>query len=216
MSDITIRRATDEDIPFLAKIILLSETSGSELYSYRTMFSDHDDNALLSGFERAFNNSVPGHPFSVSTYLVAEVDNKKVCAVSGYIESPDENSNDLITGALMDGFGTEAVLKAYQQNALQKETYIPRTPGTLQLSSGATLPGYRGLGVFSKVFYEHLAIAHAQGCTTAEFQAWLGNKAIDMYYRMGCELITEKKVILPDSRTAGKILMHIQTKNRPQ
>lgn len=144
---IIIRKAVQEDIPFLVEIILLAETSGKELTTYKNMFllPDHE---LKKNFEVVLDNEEMGHGLTYRSFLVAEFEGEKAAAACGYIEGEFGSSNHLMTGALINGFGTDLVVAAYQRNSKYKEVKFDKTLGTLQFDSGATLLDFRGNGLF--------------------------------------------------------------------
>ena len=207
MEEITVRQATKKDIPFLAKIILMAETSGHELVSYKKMFPI-SDSELLSGFEATLDNEQFGHGLTYETFLIAELDGKPGAAACGYIEGEHGSSNHLMTGALMTGFPTELIIAGYKKNAEFKEIQINKTPGTLQIDSVATLPEFRGKGLFKLIFEEHCKAAEAEGCNQVEIQVWSGNQgAISTYKKLGCEIASEKYVDINNQNLGGKVLM---------
>lgn len=205
--DTTIRKATKNDIPFLAEIILLAETSGKELISYKKMFSLTEDN-LLKGFEIALDNEQPGHGLTYTTFLIAEFKNKKAAAACGYIEGEHGSSNHLMTGALINGFGMELVMDAYKKNTPFKNIQFNKTPGTLQIDSVATLSDFRGKGLFKFIFEEFSKNSGLESCNGIEIQVWAGNDgAISAYKKLGCEIIGEKFLNEENKSLGGKVIM---------
>lgn len=202
-----IRRATKEDIPFLAKIILLAETSGHELISYRDMFLLPDEE-LLKGFEIALDNEQDGHGLTYLSFLIAEVEGKQAAAASAYIEGEHGSSSHLMTGALMNGFGMEQVLGAFKKNSKYKDVQINKSNGAIQLDSVATLESFRGQGLLKLIFEEHIKLALQKGVETLEIQVWAGNApAIAAYRKMGCEITLEKWINPDDKNAGGRIVM---------
>ena len=202
-----LRKASKNDIPFLAKILLLAETSGKELISYRKMFPLSEEE-LLKGFEIALDNDEPGHGLTYLTFLIAEVDGMPAAAACGYIEGEFGSSNHLMTGALMTGFNTERVIEAYKKNSIFKEVQIAKSYGALQIDSVATLAEYRGKGLFKMIFDEHCRIAILNGCKLLEIQVWAGNDAaVKTYQKLGCVIINEKYLNFTDEDNAGGRLL---------
>lgn len=208
MDEIIIRKATQADIPFLAQIILLAETSGKEIISYRNMFSSLKDEELIQGFETALDNDQLGHGLTYHTFLIAEVGGIKAAAACAYIEGEHGSSNHLMTGALLNGFGAELVIGAYEKNAKFKDIQIAKTNGTLQLDSVATLPNYRGKGLLKLIFEEHCKVAKQNGCNQLEIQVWAGNDgALAAYKKLGCELINEKYFNAEEKNRGGRVVV---------
>jgi ribosomal protein S18 acetylase RimI-like enzyme len=201
-----LRRATKSDISFLAKIILLAETSGKELISYREMFNI-PDKELLKGFEIALDNEQLGHGLTYLTFLVVEIDGVLASASCGYIEGEHGSSNHLMTGALISGFSTEAVIGAFKKNSKFKDVQINKSYEALQIDSVATLADHRGKGLFKLIFDEHCRLAKQQGCKQLEIQVWAGNEgAIAAYKKLGCE-ITNEKYMTDNKNDGGRLVM---------
>lgn len=206
-TDCLLRKATKKDIPFLARIILLAETSGHELISYQSMFP-LERNELLKGFEIALNNEQEGHGLSYLPFLIVEFQGQPASAACGYIEGEHGSSNHLMTGALMTAFGTEAVLNAYQENSKYKDVQLNKSLGALQIDSVATLPEFRGKGFLKLIFDEHCNIAKQKGCTQLEIQVWSGNiGAIAAYQKLGCTKNVEKYYNSQNKQLGGKVIM---------
>jgi len=207
MNEIVIRKATREDIPFLAKMILLAETSGKELISYRDMF-DLPEEELIKGFEIALDNDQLGHGLTYLTFLIAEYEGNKAATACGYVEGEFGSSNHLMTGALITGFGTELVVNAYQINSKFKKVQIAKTLGTLQIDSVATLSEFRGKGLYKLLFEEHCKGAKSTGCGELEIQVWAGNDiAVSTNIKLGCEIIKEKYLNNEEKNLGGRLVM---------
>jgi ribosomal protein S18 acetylase RimI-like enzyme len=214
VSEIIIRNATKDDIPFLAEIILLAETSGKELISYKEMFP-FTKQELLKKFEKALDNEQLGHGLTYKTFVIAELKGKKGAAACGYIEGEFGSSNHLMTGALINAFGMSTVLEGYEKNAKFKDVQINKTAGTLQIDSVATLPEFRGKGLFKQVFDKHCKMANAKNCNQLEIQVWAGNEAaLSTYRKLGCELSAEKFMNNDPASAQGRVLMSKRIINR--
>lgn len=185
----------------------MAETSGTELISYRKMFPCSEEE-LKKGFEIALDNDQPGHGLTYLTFLIAEVDGRPAAAACGYIEGEHGSSNHLMTGALMTAFGTESVMQGYKGNMKFREVQIPKSNGALQIDSVATLPEYRGKGLFKMIFEEHCRTAVLEGCNLLEIQVWAGNHgAIRTYEKLGCTITNEKYLNFADKDAGGRLVM---------
>jgi len=205
--EIIIRKAKKEDIPFLAKMVLLAETSGSELISYKQMFPV-PEKELIRIFEIILDNDQPGHGLTYLSFVIADLDGKQAAAACGYIEGEFGSSNHLMTGALMTGFETELVIEAYKRNSTYKEVQIAKTYGTLQIDSVATLPEFRGKGLFKMIFEEHCRIGRSHDCNQLEIQVWAGNNAaIHTYQKLGCAITNEKYLNFEEKSGGGRLVM---------
>ncbi|MGZ4034200.1 MAG: GNAT family N-acetyltransferase [Bacteroidia bacterium] len=162
----------------------------------------------MKGFEIAIDNEQSGHGLTYKTFIVAEYNGQKAAAACGYIEGEFGSSNHLMTGALMTGFGIERVMEGYEKNRKYKDVQINKTLNTLQIDSVATLPEFRGKGLFKMIFDEHCRIARSKKCEKLEIQVWAGNEgAISTYTKLGCEISNEKYMDTNDKNKRGRVVM---------
>lgn len=202
---VNIRKATREDRDFLADIILKAEETGCELVSYSKMF-EQSNKLLQPKITKAINNDIEGHPFTYTTFFIAELDGKPAAAISAYVEGTNGDSNHLITGALMSAFSREELKKGFSLIGENKEIQIQKNKDVLQLDSIATLPAARGKGVFSALLDFILKYYKNEGVKKAEIQVWKKNlPAIGAYQKHGFSIIKEN--ISNKDKDNGKILM---------
>ncbi|MBI4646489.1 MAG: GNAT family N-acetyltransferase [Bacteroidia bacterium] len=200
-----IRKANKEDINFLAEIILLSEATGYELVTYQKMFALEKEE-LHTRFTRVLNNDFDGHPLGYKTYFIAESNGISAAAASGYKETEYGDSDHLMTGALMTVFNNKELSTAFRYLSAFRNLEINKTSGAYQIYSIATLPEYRGLGLFKQIYHKLEEEAGAKNCKTIELQVWKGNdNAINLYHKLGFEIVCEK--VMEQDINKGKLLM---------
>lgn len=202
---INIRKATKEDIPFLAGIILLAESTGNEITSYTKMFGMTDEE-LQPMIEKSITNDMKGHPLTYHTYLVATVDGAPAAAISVYTEGEFGDSNHLMTGALMNGFDRKKIGPAFA--FLKEHAYlnIPKTRNTLQIDCVATLPEFRGQGLLKQLVNEAERMAADAGIRELQIQVWKKNEgAVSAYGKLG--YVTTAEQLSQEDKTNGKIVM---------
>ena len=202
---ITIRKANANDCNFIAKIILLAESTGFEITSYTKMFSKTNDE-LLPYFEKIINNETDGHPLTYKSYLIACIDNVPVSAISVYKEGEFGDSNHLMTGALMTGFDRKSVALAFGFLKNHSDISIQKKINTLQIDCVATLPEYRGKGILKQLLAETEKIAHNSQLNEIQIQVWKKNDgAVKVYEKSGYKISTE---MLSNADSGnGKVLM---------
>ncbi|HSH66091.1 MAG TPA: GNAT family N-acetyltransferase [Bacteroidia bacterium] len=207
-TDTIIRRATESDIPFLARMVLLAETSGHELISYKKMFSLPDSD-LVKKFEIVLRNEQEGHGLTYRSFIVAEQDGMLAAVASSYIEGEYGSSSHLMTGALMNGFELEQIMRGYKKNAEYKDVQIVKSAGTVQLDSVAILEEFRGKGLLKLIFDAHTENVRKKNVTELEIQVWAGNiAAIKAYEKLGYKIKIEKW--RKNKNEGGRILMSKQ------
>ena len=196
-----IRKARIEDIPFLSKIIALSEFTGHEMYSYCSLFEKTSEE-LVDILTVVLNNEFEGHGLTYKNFYVAEIDNKLAGAMSFYLEGSNGDSNHLMTGALMQVINRKELITSFGKLKDFREIDIPKAQGSYQLDSVAVLEEYRGKGVFGALI-KHLEQEVNQDNRKMEVQVWKNNlKAIQAYEKYGFKV--EKTL---DLRGNGRVLM---------
>lgn len=188
---ITIRKAEVSDCNFIAKIILLAESTGFEITSYTKMFGKTNDE-LLPYFEKMINNETNGHPLTYKSYVIACVDNVPASAISVYKEGEYGDSNHLMTGALMTGFDRKSVAAAFGFLKIHSDISIQKKINTLQIDCVATLPEYRGKGILKRLLSETEKMAHNAQLNEIQIQVWKKNEgAVKVYEKSGYKIVTE-------------------------
>lgn len=196
-----IRKAQRSDIGFLANLILLSESTGHELYSYSYLF-EKEDSELRTILERVLDNDFEGHGLTYKNFYVAEIDGDLVGGLSFYEEGVNGDSNHLMTGALMQVINRNELINSFAKLKDFRDIDIPKKQGTYQLDSVAVLSRFQGKGVFGAIMaYLENAIELKGKCI--EVQVWKTNEnAIKAYEKYGFQI---EKVL--DKGNNGRILM---------
>lgn len=202
---IDIRKATEKDCNFLAKIILRAESTGFEMTSYSWAF-EKSNSELEPLIAKVINNPSKGHPLCFDSYFIATVDEVPAAAISVYIEGDHGDSNHLMTGALMSVFSREELQKAFRKYALHKDIEIRKSVGTLQIDCVATLAEFTGNKLFSKLLIFAEKLFKNQGVKASEIHVWRNNKrAVDLYKYNNYDIFEQKLSAVDPSN--GKVLM---------
>jgi ribosomal protein S18 acetylase RimI-like enzyme len=136
------------------------------------------------------------HLFHHSTFVIAEIDQRPVAALSGY--DPAALGYHALQGALPEVFGkmglTEQMVEP-DDNAKKVLACIPEpVPGAWMINNVATLPEFRGRGLTSQLLKEIMRKGRRQGHTYAQINVYIGNSAaIRVYERLGFREIDRKK-----------------------
>lgn len=206
MEQIEVRRATEKDCDFLANIVVLAESTGCEIVSYEKMFSSISPAQLKRNLAVALRHSSEGHPLSYLSYFIACVNSIPAAAAAGYIEGENGDSNLLITGVLLTAFLKQDVIRAFSFLKNHADVHIPKTKNTVQIDCVATLPIYRGRGLFSRIHNAIIQYAKEKGITESEIQVWKKNtQAIRTYTKLGYVVSLEK--ISHSDPNNGKVLL---------
>ena len=89
-NEITIRRAAIKDMDFLVDTIVAAEKSGTDNFGLAKLF-ELSEGEMRTYIKAMLEEEIDGCEFSVSSFLVAEVDEKVVAAFAGWIEGQNED-----------------------------------------------------------------------------------------------------------------------------
>jgi ribosomal protein S18 acetylase RimI-like enzyme len=196
-----IRKAKKSDISFLAKIILESESTGFEMYSYSSLFKKSYEE-LKAIFEKVLDNDFEGHGLTYKNFYVVEIKGQLAGGMSFYAEGSHGDSNHLMTGALMQVIDRKELVKSFAKLKDYRDIDIPKTPGTFQLDSVAIMKEYQGQGVFGELF-SFIDEQINSKSKKMEVQVWKNNtNAIKAYKKYGFRV---EKVLEIEGN--GRILM---------
>lgn len=144
MDNLVYRKATIDDIPFLVDTIIEAEKSGTEVLTYSTFFglSETETRHYLA---RMLEEEIDGCELSVSSFLLAEIDNTIAAAVAAWIEGIDGIPSTVLKGNLLNyTLPKESLAKAISLNSLVRETHIEYIPNTIQIGLVYVATNFRG------------------------------------------------------------------------
>jgi hypothetical protein len=201
---LTIRRATREDTPTIAKTISFAEHTGRELYTYESMFNLSFDE-FITRFSELLKTDEPGHGLTWKSFWIGEINGEPAGCLALYLEGENGSSSLVMTGLLMQHFTRKEVTEAYQLLGKYKSIQLPKTPGMYQFDSGAVFGDHKGKGVFQAIFnhaYNELMLEHT---APVEAQVWIANDtAIRTHTKLG--FVEQYKKFYEDT-DMGRMLM---------
>jgi len=142
LDKIIFRKANIKDIPFLIDTIIEAEKSGTDILTYSTIFglSEEDSRKYLASI---LEEEVDGCELSITSYMVAEIDNQIAAAISSWIEGIDGIPSTLLKGNLLNfTLPKECLERASSIAPIIADIHIEYIPNTIQI----------GLVYVSKVF----------------------------------------------------------------
>jgi len=198
MNQLKIRRATFSDIPFLGKVVIEAEQSNTDKLSYATLFNIPNSEAYKL-IVQMFEEDVNGCEFSVSSYLVAECNDKPVASFGGWIENfEDQLDSSLLKSNLISfTFSRVSIQFLRTKQDLIKGILAKREPNTLQLEYLFVSENFRGLKVADSLIQNHITIAKNLNPSLAKVQVQVfanNHSAINVYNRNGFETVKSYKV----------------------
>lgn len=200
-SGLLFRKATQADIPFLVDTIVAAEKSGSEIFSYSTIFEmpEQEIRELLAAI---LAEDAPGQELCVSDYLIAQVNGQDAGALAGWIEGESGQPSGLIKGTLLKYFFPRKNLdKAASKKNILDEVHFERESGVLAMESGFTLPDFRGKKVLASLMLEfcHRFKMSRPELKKAQMYMVKSNElAFNIYRKIGFEIVEEKISNHPD------------------
>lgn len=179
-----IRPATMKDIPFLVEAIVSAEKSNTPRMGLATLFgqTEEETRSLIAAM---LEEEVDGCEFSVSSYLIAEVEGKPAAAVAGWIEGAEDDMPSGLLKANLIGytFPAERVAALREKGPIISGIQIDREKDAMQIEYVHTDPAHRGRGLAAALIQAHLVKA---GPRKAQVQAFADNRvAIGLYERLG-------------------------------
>jgi len=193
---IKIRKATSEDAPFLAQMILQSSRAEKKICIYDLIFETNDDKKILENLEKLTSTRAK-NSCHFSNFLVAEVDGKKVGSLCAY--EPRIATKETFYDSLKE-LGIEKISDSEYIKVLNVCDFKLNTR-TLIFDFMEELEGFIDVGVLKELMRKSLLTARLKGYTIAQTVVEIGSLEALLYYKkLGfkeveskeCELYREK------------------------
>jgi hypothetical protein len=159
MTEFDLRNATIDDVPFLVDTIVEAEKSGTDKFSYSTVFGLSEESARKYISDMLLEE-VDGCELSISSFLVAEKNGKIAAALSAWIEGLNGIPSSILKGNLLNYImPKECFVKATLINPIIREMHIEYTSNSIQLGAGYVSKEFRGnnlIGVLNNEIVERL------------------------------------------------------------
>jgi len=210
MDDIKFRKATIEDIPFLVETIIEAEKAGTDILPYNTIFGLTEDEAKKY-IAKMLEEEIDGCELSLSSFLLAEIDNNIIGASSAWIEGSEGISSQMIKGNLLKyTLPPRAIQQALTLNEIIHDLYFDHKKNTIQFGVGYVAKEYRGRNLFGQLKNKQIEMLKENGknITEAYVDIFGVNKsAIRANEKLGFKLVDVKETkrieilnILPSSK----------------
>src|SRR3989339_169360 len=150
-TNISIRKATEKDIPFLIETIIAAEKSGTETFAYCSIFSlgKEEFTELLKNI---LEEDIQGQELCVSDFLIAEEKGISVGACCGWIEGENGTSSSLKANILHYFLGEEkiaeaqGIMKIADALHIEREADLKKAQIQLMKTNETALKAYDKLG----------------------------------------------------------------------
>jgi len=191
MSEYLVRPAVLSDAEFIARAVIEAEKSGSEVLSYSKVFNLSEEE-IYSMFIKLLEEELDGCEFSVSSYLIAEKDQKPAATIGAWVENKNEPSSFVKSNLLGYYLPESSKTYAAREAKITSELIIDHPSGVLSLVVAYTSPEHRGKGLFSLLADAHLK--RNPGVKEISLQVMANNlPAISSYKKYGFSVSLVKK-----------------------
>ncbi|MBC8237351.1 MAG: acyl-CoA acyltransferase [Helicobacteraceae bacterium] len=204
---INIRKATENDSPFLAKMMLQSSRAGKKDGIFDLIFNTNDDSKILPKLEALTKTTAKAH-CNFNNFLIAELDGKSVGTLCSY--EPRIATKEAFIDALQEvGCGENCVealdVMSCCDFALNKRT--------LMFDFMEELEGFIDVGVLKTLMTKSLLTARLKGYRIGQALVEIGSlETILFYKKLGFKQVQEKECELYKEKfgRAGQVLLEIE------
>ncbi|HEY5122179.1 MAG TPA: GNAT family N-acetyltransferase [Ignavibacteria bacterium] len=197
MNEYLIRKATKNDLPFLADAVIAAEKGISDKLNYSTLFnlSEKEVKDLIIAM---FEEEVDGCEFSVSSYLVTEYNGEPVATFGAWIEcfKGCMPSKILKSNLINYTFGKESIEFLKTKSHIVKDIMTERDPLTLQFEYLFVSESHRGKKLAHDLIekLEENAISIYPALKKGQFQLFKNNvRIISLFGKHGYKVVKSYK-----------------------
>jgi len=192
---IKIRKATQDDAPFLAQMILQSSRAEKKVSIFDLVFDAKSDKEVLDKIKQLTSTSIKNY-CHFSNFLIAEIDARNVGTLCSY--EPRIATKESFIDSLIE-IGSDSKLDEYQELLLQCD--FKQNNRTLIFDFMEEVDGFIDVGILKSLMTKSLLTARLKGYTIAQSIVEIGSlEAMLFYKKLGfvekkqkeCELYREK------------------------
>ena len=201
---IKIRKATCNDAPFLAQMILQSSRAGKKIGIYDVMFNTNNDEDILKNLEK-LTNTTAKNSCHFSNFLIAEMDGQSVGSLCSY--EPRISTRDTLIESLKE-IGVDSHAAEYIE--ILDSCDFELNTRTLVFDFMEELEGFSDVGVLKDLMQKSLLTARLKGYRIAQTIVEIGSLESLMYYKkLGFKEVQEKECELYKEKfgRAGLVLL---------
>lgn len=196
MKGLIIRDANINDIPFIVETIVEAEKSGTNIFSYNTIFGLSEEEAKKN-IENMLLEEVDDCELSISSFKIAVLNNIIAGATAAWIEGFQGLSSTMLKGNLLNyTLPIECIEKAKLFSPILKGVHIENTNNSIQLGLVYVKKKYRGMGLVSLLIDNHIGFLKQKRkeITEVYVQVFSNNlAAIKAYEKAGFSIVKSKK-----------------------
>jgi aldehyde:ferredoxin oxidoreductase len=205
---IKIRKASEEDAAFLAKMILQSSRAEKKICIYDLIFDTNDDKKILQNLEK-LTTTKARNLCHYSNFLVAEMDGKAVGSLCAY--EPRISNRQTFYDSLEE-LGVEHTAESEYIEILDVCDFHLNTR-TLVFDFMEELEGFIDVGVLKELMRKSLLNARLKGYAIAQTIVEIGSLETLLYYKkLGFKEVEQKECELYREKfgRAGLVLLNYE------
>ena len=196
MKGLIIRDANINDIPFIVETIVEAEKSGTNIFSYNTIFGLSEEEAKKN-IENMLLEEVDDCELSISSFKIAVLNNIIAGATAAWIEGFQGLSSAMLKGNLLNFTLPKACIeRAKLLSPILKGLHIEHTNNSIQLGLVYLKKDFRGMGLVNLLINSHIDFLKQKQkeITEVYVQVFSNNlAAVKAYKKVGFSVIKSKK-----------------------
>ncbi|MBN2815776.1 MAG: acyl-CoA acyltransferase [Campylobacterales bacterium] len=202
---ITIRQATVEDAPFLARMILQSSRAGKKEGIFDLLFATNNTDAIIESLIKLTQTEAKSH-CHYKNFLIASMDGKSVGTLCSY--EPRIATNETFIEALSEVGCTEFD----ELLTILEECDFKLNKRTLMFDFMEELEGFIDVGVLKALMQKSLLTARLKGYTIAQTIIEIGSLENQLFYKkLGFKVVAQKECELYKEKFGRNGLMLLST-----
>lgn len=157
LSDLVIRKATPQDVDFIAETIIEADKSGTPISSSCNILgiSEKEYRALLTKI--LLEDDVEGQEFSLSGFLVAELHGEPIGGLGSWIEmATGVPSHILYSTILLHQMDREKISPILANFKITRELNFRKENGCIIFEYGYVKKAFRRKGVYTRIMIESI------------------------------------------------------------
>lgn len=204
---IKIRKATVDDLTFLAQMMLQSSRAGKKIGLFDLIFKTTDDSEILKALE-ALSQTTAKHHCHFNNFLIAELDGKNVGTLCSY--EPRIATKQAFEDALKEMGCREDVSETLE---VIYDCDFGLNNRTLMFDFMEELEGFIDVGVLKTLMQKSLLTARLKGYRIAQAIVEIGSLETLLFYKkLGFKVVREKECDLYKEKFGrnGLVLLAIE------
>lgn len=218
MNSILIRKATLADIDFLIDAIIAAEKSGTQKCGLANIL-EISEAELREILRNMLEEEIDGCEFSVSSFLIVEIEKRAVATVGGWVEGENEDglsSNFIKAGLLRNYTSMDKRENLFRNGKIISGIQLNREKGEYELEYVYTCPDFRQRNIVGMLIAAHKEIA-IKKCSKMRIQVFGNNSSAIKCYQKNGFIISQRaesdhSLILDFMPDSEKIVMELNIK----